>query len=150
MSPAREGDPCPLCGKGTIVEANGLLVCSESLKGGCVRVRTVRALLIGLQERTAIARLIAHAETHPVSRARLAATMELDAPPIGNDPAHVVEVPMGYRCAFSFEDQPAGRCRHLSVSVDAPKRLPSVPAVLALMAVFGFTATAFEDLRGRM
>ena len=114
------GDCCPLCGKGTIVERNGLLLCSESLTGGCGRVRTMRALLIGPEERTAIARLIAHAEAHPVSRARLVATMELDAPPIGNDAAHVVDVPMGYRCAFAFEDPPARPCRHLSVSVAPP------------------------------
>ena len=31
------GDRCPICGKGVIVERNGLLLCSESLKGGCRR-----------------------------------------------------------------------------------------------------------------
>lgn len=33
----KEGDPCPLCGQGTLTAYNGLILCSESVDGrGCV------------------------------------------------------------------------------------------------------------------
>jgi hypothetical protein len=44
-----------------------------------------------------------------------------------------------YTVAFSFEEQPAGICRHLSVSVDKPGKLPSRPAVEMVCKAFGFT-----------
>lgn len=44
----------------------------------------------------------------------------------------------GYRAALSFEEQPTGLFRHLSVSVDTPGRLPSPEAVMMLSEAFGF------------
>jgi len=44
-----------------------------------------------------------------------------------------VLIPVGYRAAISFEQQPPGLCRHLSVSVDTPGKLPNEPAVLMIM-----------------
>jgi hypothetical protein len=41
-----------------------------------------------------------------------------------------MEIPFGYRAAVSFEEQPTiGLCVHLSISVDTPGRLPSIPAI---------------------
>jgi hypothetical protein len=42
------------------------------------------------------------------------------------------------RVAFSFEQQPAGMFRHLSVSVPRPGRLPAEAIVLEIMELFGF------------
>jgi hypothetical protein len=44
-----------------------------------------------------------------------------------------------YHCAISFEEQPAGLCRHLSVSVAAnPAKLPNAFAMQMLALEFGF------------
>lgn len=50
-----------------------------------------------------------------------------------------VLIPFGYRAAISFEEQPAGIVRHLSVSVDTKGRVPSIPAVEMIAKEFGFT-----------
>lgn len=44
----------------------------------------------------------------------------------------------GYRAQISFECQPAGLVRHLSVSVDKPGMLPSVEAMQFIAEAFGF------------
>lgn len=49
-----------------------------------------------------------------------------------------VLIPNGFRAAISFEEQPAGICRHLSVSVENPTRMPSTDAVRMVAAEFGF------------
>ena len=51
-----------------------------------------------------------------------------------------VLIPMGYRAAISFEQQPAGLIRHLSVSVDTPGALPNPIAVNFVLQAFGFDA----------
>ena len=47
-----------------------------------------------------------------------------------------VEIPMGYRAAISFEEQPVGLCKHISVSVDKPGSLPNIPAFTEICALF--------------
>jgi hypothetical protein len=42
--------------------------------------------------------------------------------------------------AFSFEEQPAGICRHLSVAVARPGKLPSPEEVAMIAEAFGFTS----------
>jgi hypothetical protein len=52
-------------------------------------------------------------------------------------PSQHVLIPMGYRAAFSVEEQPAGWFHHLSVSVDRPGKLPSVEAVKMIAEGYG-------------
>jgi hypothetical protein len=54
--------------------------------------------------------------------------------------SEIVELPVGYRANISFEEQPAGLCRHLSVSVDRPGMLPSIDAFAMIAHAFGFSA----------
>ena len=49
-----------------------------------------------------------------------------------------VLIPAGFRAAISFEYQPAGLIRHLSVSVDTKGALPHPVAVDFLLQAFGF------------
>jgi len=95
----------------------------------------MRVLAITTEVEAAIAKVVAHAETHPVVM-----TDPATVKPIGDDPNYRVAIPMGYCAVFSIEEQPNARCRHLSVSVDAPGRCPNVPAVQMLMPYFGFKA----------
>lgn len=48
-----------------------------------------------------------------------------------------VLIPVGFRANISFEEQPIGLCRHLSISVDRPGQMPSVPAVEMIAQAFG-------------
>lgn len=52
-------------------------------------------------------------------------------------PSEHVLIPVGYRAAFSFEEQPIGMFRHLSVGVDKVGSLPSPQAVMEIAAAFG-------------
>jgi hypothetical protein len=52
-------------------------------------------------------------------------------------------IPYGYRAAISFEHQPAGLCRHLSISIEKdPGTMPGMEAVKAIAEYFG---VSFED-----
>lgn len=48
------------------------------------------------------------------------------------------ELDMGFRCAFSFEEQPGGLFRHLSISVDVRGNLPNPTACVAICELYGF------------
>jgi hypothetical protein len=64
-----------------------------------------------------------------------------DRPPnFKRPPAHHVLIPVGFRAAISFEDQPAGLVRHLSISVEsnAAGAIPNIPSILAVAKAFGF------------
>jgi hypothetical protein len=66
--------------------------------------------------------------------------MIADRPPGSIRPqSYNVLIPVGYRAAFSFEEQPAGLVRHLSVSVDTkkPGDCPSIPAMQMIASAFG-------------
>lgn len=48
-------------------------------------------------------------------------------------------LPGGFQVSFSFEEQPAGIVRHLSVSVDTPGKFPQPAAVEMIAKEFGFS-----------
>lgn len=95
-------------------------------------------LMIGAPERDKIAAIIAYAKAHPVPLDKVRDSAVFDKPvltladrkPGTERPAsqHVV-FPGGFRAAFSIEQQPAGLCSHLSISVDREGQIPSKAAV---------------------
>lgn len=106
-------------------------------------------LLIGPQELADIAAAKERARLHPV----MLETVRAGAIP-GRDtvrladrkpgwkrpfPSQQVLIRFGYRAAITVEEQPAGMCWHLSVSVerDDPKWRPTPEAVTAICAAFG-------------
>jgi hypothetical protein len=109
-----------------------------------------RALIIGRPERKAIADAIDNARVKTVTRAQVEklhkgipqdkSTLMLDDIPVGwkRPPTEQVLIEHGFRCAISFEEQPIGLCRHLSVSVESetPEALPNHQVVRALCAEF--------------
>ena len=103
----------------------------------------MRPLVIAPETLGQIKRVVAFATENPVSLPRLQRMATGLERPIGDDPRFALIVPVGFRCAFSFEEQPVlGLARHLSVSVQGPPgRLPSPEAMALLMEAFGFSAT---------
>lgn len=112
-----------------------------------------RALIIGETEKAAIKTAIERAATHPITLEMLKAlqvetegahlTLEMRRQQQGPDfekkrpRSESVNLPIGYRAAISFEEQPVGMCRHLSVSVDKPGALPSPEAFDMIAKEFG-------------
>lgn len=99
----------------------------------------MRAMIIDEASKSEIKRVKEYAESHIISREQLHMTMELMASPVGDEPGFKCIIPNGYCVVYSIEDQPAGLCHHLSISVDDPEKLPSVPAVENLMAELGLS-----------
>jgi hypothetical protein len=107
-------------------------------------------LIIGVAERRRIAEIIAYAKAHPITfddirKCAVPAdtkVLKLDERPPGMErpeSQHIV-LPGGFRAAFSIEDQPAGLCSHLSISVEGrPQkgRTPNPQAVAMIAQEFG-------------
>lgn len=108
-----------------------------------------RALIINEVVKRQIAALIEQADANPISLEilRSGAVKDdkeiialADRRPGFERPASAhLEIPVGYRVALSTEDQPAGRCRHLSISVAKKGMLPHADAAIMIMEHFGVT-----------
>ena len=105
----------------------------------------MRFLAITPESRAEIDRLVAYSRAHPIPEdvvRRFAADPTLG--PVCGGPdrdQRMCEIPDGYICAFSVEWQPAGWCRHLSVSLrdpSEPSRVLHPTAAEALCRLFGF------------
>jgi hypothetical protein len=105
-------------------------------------------LMIGATEREKIAEIIAHAKAHPVrfETVRKGVVDDTDTlrledrvPGIERPPSAHMVFPGGYRAAFSIEEQPAGFCSHLSISVMGRRKgmMPSLEAVQMIAEEFG-------------
>jgi len=76
------------------------------------------------------------------------------APPPGDDPRHVVHIPVGFRVVYSEEMHKQDKYRHLSVSVSG-ERYPAPDSILEILRSFKFEGvpdlsvpadTAFKDI----
>lgn len=105
--------------------------------------------MIGEAERAEIAALRAQAEANPLMPEFLErASHGFDPADPSTRPApelerfiplnFTIDLPLGFRVSFTMELQPAGLCRHISASVDAPNRVPHPAALQMLLAEFGF------------
>jgi hypothetical protein len=120
-------------------------------------------LVIGQQEETAIAAAIKRARANPVPWAEAQAfvaddrdnptsTLMLDERPPGAEHVRQKYPPQGvklgtYTAFISFEQQPAGLMRHLSVASQAQGKVPG-PEVMHMTAeAFGFSAQLCEAFR---
>jgi hypothetical protein len=103
----------------------------------------MRPLVINEAVKADVNRVKEYAHANPVRIASVVRTAGGSRPPVGDNKEHACVLPMGYRCVFSIEEQPMGFCRHLSVSVPEKGKAPNENAVLELMKLFGFKATAY-------
>lgn len=63
----------------------------------------------------------------------------------GNNPMHVIHLDHGYRIVFSLEQQPPGTVAHLSISVDGPKKWPSIESVQLISSEFRLNGDILTD-----
>jgi hypothetical protein len=104
----------------------------------------MRPLIIDDDTRYIIKKLMKYAERNELSLKDLQDTIDGTKEPIGNNPNHVCIIPHGYRVAYSIENQPTFKCKHISVSIDTKGMLPNQEAVKAIVMEFGFN-TDLDD-----
>jgi hypothetical protein len=103
-------------------------------------------LIIGAEERARIAEIVNYARAHPVTLDVVrhgivddtdVLKLEDRVPGIERPPSAHVAFPGGFHAAFSIEQQPAGFCSHLSISVERKGKMPSLEAVQMIAEEFG-------------
>lgn len=115
-------------------------------------------LLIGPDERAALAALVKRAELNPVDMRTLSQRLEDPAQKAAHMDAmtaQTVAIPAAYLVTFSIEHgHPGGPARHMSISVDREGRVPSPVGVWMVAQELGFVgalekcAVWSEDLQG--
>ena len=102
--------------------------------------------------RKTLAELRLYAEAHPIRLAEMVEMIIGIRPPICYRPEHCRRLPIGHAVIFSIERQAKGPCRHLSVSVSTPGRLPAIPVVQLIATELGFRAAAItaDSLAGQL
>jgi hypothetical protein len=114
-------------------------------------------LIIGTTEREKIAAAIAYAKAHPIPidtvRAGAVTNTSLlklsdRKPGFERPPSQHVLFPGGYRAAFSVEQQPAGFCTHLSISVFGRSKKGLMPSLEAVKMIAEEFAVPFPPDRG--
>jgi len=107
-----------------------------------------RALIINDAVRRAIAKAIKQAEAQPLTLTKaadhgnvIAAKGELKLadrkPGFERPESQHVDIPVGYRAAYSVEEQPIGLCHHLSISVDKKGKVPTPQAITMIAKEYG-------------
>jgi hypothetical protein len=102
----------------------------------------VRALMIGPDEKTLLAGLAKLAAEHPVDMPALLERIQTGEGKhrhMQQMTMQTIELPVGYSLTFSIEDgHPAGRCRHMSMSVEDPTKMPHPAACWMVAKELGF------------
>jgi len=90
--------------------------------------------------REKIKSIIEHAKANITSYEDLKKVAKGEANPVGDYEDFTVLIPDGIKAVFSYEEQPkpVGLCKHLSVSVNLPGRVPNPAAVIMVMKEFDF------------
>ena len=105
-------------------------------------------LMVGEAEKQQIKNLIAFAALHPYSTEQLKKIIagELKAP--GDSALNNISLPVGFNVTYTVEEQPFGKARHISVSVDRPGKLPAPEAVDMILEEFGFRGRLMDKTPG--
>lgn len=101
---------------------------------------------------TRIKEVVRYAEKHIFSMDDMLDIINKQREPPGNDPHHVVYIPIGIKVVFTMDKQNIGICKHISISVDRPGKLPNPLVVENILLEFGIETPLhdcvinFEDL----
>lgn len=108
----------------------------------------MRPLIIDNNVKEQIAKVIDHAKQNIFSVDDLLDVMNKEISKAGDSEGFTVVIPVGYTCVFSYENQPIGLARHLSISVDEPDKMPNVESVKEIMNQFGFESELEQCIVG--
>jgi hypothetical protein len=102
------------------------------------------ALVLGEKERELLADLRVNALSNPIHLneeivEKLAHSKEYRNTHLMLMAKFTIDIPMGYAVTYTIETgHPAGPCRHMSMSVTTPSRMPSPEAVNLIAEYLGF------------
>jgi len=97
----------------------------------------MRPLLIDNDAKANIAAVVEYAKTHKYPRSYMQMLLDgVDALVADLEVAGEL-IQVGYKCVYTIEEHPGGWMHHLSVSVDNPAKVPSIPAFMMIMKEFG-------------
>jgi hypothetical protein len=99
-------------------------------------------LIIGPSEKQLIKLLVEKAIENEFSMDHMLDAHNGHKVPMPHELGLEIEIPQGYRIAYSHEWQPKGVSRHISVSVDAKNKVPSLEAFDMILGEFGFKGRA--------
>lgn len=109
----------------------------------------MRPLIITDDDKRAIAEAIRMAAERPMTLAQVSAEprfaeqktsytlADRTGPVAAGRNTQNVQLWKGYRVALTFEEQPLGMCKHLSISVDEPGSMPNPHAVAMICDAYG-------------
>lgn len=103
-----------------------------------------RVLLIDRAVNAAVEHVLEYARLHPYTMDDLLDMQNKQKEPPGNNPNHVVNIPFGVRVVYTHEYQNPGLCKHLSISVDTPGKMPSVGVVSQIMKLFKMESELYD------
>ena len=83
-----------------------------------------------------IKQVVDYGHRHPLSMDDMLDIMNKARKPPGDFEEHVVYLSFGYKCVYSEEQQNVGICKHLSVSLATPGRLPNPGVVEEILPLF--------------
>jgi len=118
-------------------------------------------LIIGPEEEAEIARAIARARAKPLPLSVGAQIAQADRPQVdladrkgpvdlAREEYPAQNVMLGtYRVAISFEEQPAGLMRHISVSSHRPDKIPGPEVLQMVCEAFGFSKVVCDAFGNR-
>lgn len=98
----------------------------------------MRVLIIDEKVKRELNELSAYAEENPFSMDDLLDIKNGAKRPAGEREGHVLKLSQGYRLVYSIEQQPIGKVRHMSLSVDAVNRLPNPASIREIMPLLGY------------
>jgi len=104
----------------------------------------MRPFIITNAIREQISKLVQYAEHNPFSMDDMLDIYNRQKAAAGFDENLRLHLPFGYRIVLSIEEQPKGKVRHLSCSVDEPGKLPSPAVVDELLKLLGFKYSLAE------
>lgn len=109
----------------------------------------MRVLIIDNNVKLNAKLLIEHASANPLTMDDIVKTLDGLKEPVGNDPKFTLMIDDGYKVVYSIEEQSKGKVKHMSISVNEPKKLPSPDAVEEIMKLLEFKdpiESAFLDI----
>lgn len=102
-------------------------------------------LIIDDNVRMEIQRVKRNAEKFPISLKKMKKLMKGEGAPGGDDPKFKLLVPAMFKVVYTHETQPGNvLCRHLSMSIADPEKLPNPLAVQMMCEEFGFVNTKID------
>jgi hypothetical protein len=107
-----------------------------------------RVLIFDNSIRARIDQVVDYARMHPITMDDMLDIINKQRSPPGDDPHFVVNIPFGYRCVFTMEQQNPGLCKRLSISVDSPGKLPNPGVTEEIMKEFGIERPLDECFMG--